>query len=216
MSGEWQTKFNVSPARSRSLVLSPWTFWIWPGTWPEPDLGPGPGPELDNIDSRLSRHHSILKLDQFRLNLHSVISELRVVNGYANDIFDNKEATNWSSHSYYHDYSPLPSFMSWFDYKCMSKFSFHCHTCMLNAVSCMCNNIISLAYMLQGGQQMDWQFLCFLNKWLGPWSWWNGYFVFQWTIADFIIGYPSFSDIHSIAQSSRKTTFSWLKWESHS
>ena len=24
--------------------------------------------------------------------------------------------------------------MSWFDFKCMSKFSFHCHTCMLNAV----------------------------------------------------------------------------------
>ena len=35
------------------------------------------------------------------------------------------------------DYSPLsllPSLMSWFDFKCMSKFSFHCHTCMLNVV----------------------------------------------------------------------------------
>ena len=47
------------------------------------------------IDSCLSRHHSILKLDQFRFNLHSVVnSELWVVNGYAKDIFDNKEATN--------------------------------------------------------------------------------------------------------------------------
>ena len=38
--GEWQTKFNVSPG---------------PGLWPlvlgsfGPDLGPGPGPELDNM-----------------------------------------------------------------------------------------------------------------------------------------------------------------------
>ena len=38
--GGWQTKFNVSPG---------------PGLWPlvlgpfGPDLGPGPGPELDNL-----------------------------------------------------------------------------------------------------------------------------------------------------------------------
>ena len=36
----WQTKFNVSPGQGLwSLVLGPFG----------PDLGPGPGPELDNI-----------------------------------------------------------------------------------------------------------------------------------------------------------------------
>ena len=39
VSGEWQTKFNVSPGPGLgSLVLGP----------SGPDLGPGPGPELDN------------------------------------------------------------------------------------------------------------------------------------------------------------------------
>ena len=37
----WQTKFNVSPGPGLwSLVLGPFG----------PDLGPGPGPELDNIN----------------------------------------------------------------------------------------------------------------------------------------------------------------------
>ena len=37
---EWQTKFSVSPGPGLwSLVLGPFG----------PDLGPGPGPELDNI-----------------------------------------------------------------------------------------------------------------------------------------------------------------------
>ena len=39
VSGEWQTKFSVSPGPGLwSLVLGPFG----------PDLGPGPGPELDN------------------------------------------------------------------------------------------------------------------------------------------------------------------------
>ena len=42
----WQTKFNVSPGPGLgSLVLGPFG----------PDLGPGPGPELDN-----SKQHKIL------------------------------------------------------------------------------------------------------------------------------------------------------------
>ena len=41
VSGEWQTKFSVSPGPGLwSLVLGPFG----------PDLGPGPGPELDNIN----------------------------------------------------------------------------------------------------------------------------------------------------------------------
>jgi len=44
VSGEWQTKFNVSPGPGLwPLVLGPF------GPDLGPDLGPRPGPELDNF-----------------------------------------------------------------------------------------------------------------------------------------------------------------------
>ena len=51
VSGEWwQTKFNVSPGPGLwPLVLGPYGPDLGPDLDLNWDLGPGPGPELDNI-----------------------------------------------------------------------------------------------------------------------------------------------------------------------
>ena len=46
----WQTKFSVSPGPGLgSLVLGPF------GPYLGPDLGPGPGPELDNFKEEIDQ-----------------------------------------------------------------------------------------------------------------------------------------------------------------